>query len=78
MTVVLIGFAILLLLIIGLRLPIAIAMGLVGFFGFAVLQGLTLDTLFTFNWKAALTLASNRITETVQDYGLSVIPLFIL
>ncbi|HPE61295.1 MAG TPA: TRAP transporter large permease [Thiolinea sp.] len=78
MTVVLIGFAVLLLLIIGLRMPIAIAMGLVGFFGFAVLQGLTLDTLFSFNWRASLTLASNRITETVQDYGLSVIPLFIL
>jgi len=78
MTVVLIGFAVLLLMILVLRMPIAFAMGIVGFFGFAILQGLTFDNLLSFRWTAALTLSSNRVIETVQDYNLSVIPLFIL
>lgn len=78
MTVVLIGFAVLLLMILVLRMPIAFAMGIVGFFGFAILQGLSFDNVFSFRWTASLTLASNRVIETVQDYNLSVIPLFIL
>lgn len=78
MSVVLIGFAVLLILILVIRMPIAFAMGVVGFFGFAILQGLNIDNLFSFRWTASLTLASNRVIETVQDYNLSVIPLFIL
>ncbi|WP_221801474.1 TRAP transporter large permease [Oceanobacter mangrovi] len=78
MTVALIGFAILLALIVIVRLPIAFAMGLVGFFGFAFLQGLSFENVFDFRWTAALSLASNRVIDTAQEYGLSVIPLFIL
>ncbi|MCB5160389.1 TRAP transporter large permease [Marinomonas algarum] len=78
MTVALIGFAVLLLLIIAVRIPIAFAMGIVGFFGFSYLQGLTFDNLFSFRWSGMLSLASNRIIDTAQEYSLSVIPLFIL
>ncbi|MCY0967393.1 TRAP transporter large permease [Parathalassolituus penaei] len=78
MTIALIGFAILLLLIILVRVPIAFAMGLVGFFGFAVLQGLTFENFMDFRWTGALSMAANRVVDTSQDYGLSVIPLFIL
>ncbi|TPE45052.1 TRAP transporter large permease [Maribrevibacterium harenarium] len=78
MSVVIIGFVVLLFIILVLRMPIAFAMGVVGFFGFAILQGLTWDNLFSFRWTAALTMASSRVTETVQEYSLSVIPLFIL
>ncbi|OPX56441.1 TRAP transporter, DctM subunit [Oceanospirillum multiglobuliferum] len=78
MTVALIGFAILLVLIIVVRVPIAFAMGLVGFFGFAALQGLGFDNIMDFRWTGALSMASNRVIDTVQEYGLSVIPLFIL
>lgn len=78
MTIAIIGFSILLFLILVLRMPIAFAMGLVGFFGFAVLQGLGFDNLTSFRWTSALSLASNRIINTVQEYSLSVIPLFIL
>lgn len=78
MSAVIIGFAVLLFMIIVLRLPIAIAMGIVGFFGFADQLGLDFDNIDTFRWLPVLTLASNRIIDTVQEYGLSVIPLFIL
>ena len=57
MTVALFGFAVLLLLIIVIRIPIAFSMGLVGFGGFAVLQGLTLGNISDFNWIASLTMA---------------------
>ncbi len=63
------GFLVLLLLILA-RMPIAFAMGLVGFFGFLWLND--------GNWIAALSMASRRVIDTSQDYGLSVIPLFIL
>ena len=69
MTVSILGFACLLLLIL-LRLPIAFAMGFVGFFGFLMLND--------YNWIAAISMASRRVINTSQDYGLSVIPLFIL
>jgi len=69
MTVALIGFAALLLLVF-LRMPIAFAMGLVGFVGFAA--------LVNWNWLAATSMASQRLISTAQDYGLSVVPLFIL
>ena len=78
MTAVIIGFALLIFLILVIRMPIAFAMAIVGFFGFAILQGLSLDNLFDFRWKASLTLASNRVIETAQEYSLSVVPLFIL
>lgn len=78
MSVVLIGFAVLLFLIIVVRMPIAFAMGIVGFFGFAILQGLDLGNIADFRWTGALSMASNRVIDTVQGYSLSVIPLFIL
>lgn len=63
------GFVCLLVLIL-LRMPISFAMGLVGVFGFLYLND--------FNWIASLSMASRRVIDTSQDYGLSVIPLFIL
>jgi tripartite ATP-independent transporter DctM subunit len=78
MTVALIGFAVLLFLILIVRVPIAFAMGVVGFIGFAILQGLGFDNIADFRWSGALSMASNRVIDTVQEYSLSVIPLFIL
>jgi len=78
MSVVLLGFAVLLLLILVVRMPIAFAMGLVGFFGFAALQGLAFGNLIDFRWSGVLSMASYRVIDTVQEYSLSVIPLFIL
>ncbi|MFC6671513.1 TRAP transporter large permease [Marinobacterium aestuariivivens] len=78
MTAALIGFAVLLLCIIVVRIPIAFAMGIVGFFGFAFLQGLSLDAFLDFRWNSVLTLAAKRVIDTVQNYSLSVVPLFIL
>ena len=67
MTVAIIGFIVVLVLVL-LRMPIAIAMGMVGVIGFA--QETTL--------KAAISMAGRLIIDTAQDYGLSVVPLFIL
>lgn len=78
MTVVLTGFAVLIFLIVVMRMPIAFAMGLVGFFGFAFLMGLDISNVMDFRWRGALSMASNRVVDTVQNYGLSVIPLFVL
>ncbi|MBR9885963.1 MAG: C4-dicarboxylate ABC transporter permease, partial [Oceanospirillales bacterium] len=61
MSVVLLGFAVLLLLILVVRMPIAFAMGLVGFFGFAALQGLEFSNLFDFRWSGVLSMASYRV-----------------
>ncbi|TXH68631.1 MAG: TRAP transporter large permease [Thiothrix sp.] len=69
MLVSLVGFAVLLFLIM-VRMPIGIAMGLVGFFGFAWLND--------WNWTAALSMSARRIIDTSRDYSLTVIPLFIL
>jgi tripartite ATP-independent transporter DctM subunit len=69
MTVSIAGFACLLLLIF-LRVPIAFAMGFVGFFGFLYLND--------YNVVAAMSMSARRVINTSQDYGLSVIPLFIL
>ncbi|MGY8872276.1 MAG: TRAP transporter large permease [Pseudomonadales bacterium] len=74
----LIGFAILLLLIVVVRIPIAFSMGIVGFFGFAAVQGLNFDNFTDFNWTPSISMASKRIVDTAQEYSLSVIPLFIL
>ncbi|MGR2738660.1 TRAP transporter large permease [Billgrantia sp. Q4P2] len=68
MTEALYGFATLLLLAF-LRVPLAFAMGIVGFAGFYYLTG---------NWSAAEAMAARRVVDTAMDYGLSVIPLFIL
>ena len=56
------------LILVFLRMPIAIAMGIVGFIGFAELR----------NFRAAISMVGRLIIDTAQDYGLSVIPLFIL
>ncbi|HPY41927.1 MAG TPA: TRAP transporter large permease subunit, partial [Thiolinea sp.] len=69
MLVSLVGFAVLLFMIM-VRMPIGIAMGLVGFFGFAWLND--------WNWNAALSMSARRIIDTSRDYSLTVIPLFIL
>lgn len=78
MVTALIGFAILLFLIVVIRIPIAFSMGIVGFFGFAAVQGLGFENLFDFNWKPSLSMAGKRVVDTAQEYSLSVIPLFIL
>ena len=64
-----IGFLCLLALIL-MRMPISFAMGFVGFFGFLYLND--------FNWTATLSMSARRVIDTSQEYGLSVIPLFIL
>ncbi len=51
-----------------LRMPIAIAMGLVGFVGYAEERG----------FRASISMVGRLIIDTAQDYGLSVVPLFIL
>ncbi|MCP5366959.1 MAG: TRAP transporter large permease [Hyphomicrobiales bacterium] len=63
----LIGFAVLLLLV-AVKMPIAFAMGLVGFLGFGVLV----------NFHAATAMVATVTYETGLAYGLSVVPLFIL
>ncbi|MEZ5826647.1 MAG: TRAP transporter large permease [Geminicoccaceae bacterium] len=62
-----VGLAAVLLLVFA-RLPIAFAMGLVGVVGFAMLSNMT----------GALGMAARLTVDTAQNYGLSVIPLFIL
>jgi C4-dicarboxylate transporter, DctM subunit len=51
-----------------LKVPIAFAMGLVGFFGLALLRG----------WPAAMSSAVTLTYETGFSYTLSVVPLFVL
>ena len=51
-----------------LRMPIAIAMGLVGFAGYAEIRG----------FRASISMVGRLVIDTSQDYGLSVVPLFIL
>jgi tripartite ATP-independent transporter DctM subunit len=50
------------------RVPIAIAMGLVGFAGFGLLV----------NWQASLAQVAQVTADTAIEYGFSVVPLFIL
>ncbi len=61
------GFAAVLALVL-LRMPIALSMGLVGLVGVSYMT----------NFKAAISMAARLIIDTAQDYGLSVVPLFIL
>jgi tripartite ATP-independent transporter DctM subunit len=62
-----IGFVILLVLVF-LRVPIAFAMGFVGFAGFGWLSG----------WQPSLAMVGTLVSDTALSYGLSVVPLFIL
>ncbi len=41
-------------------------------------MGLEFSNLDSFRWTGPLSMASNRVIDTVQEYSLSVIPLFIL
>ncbi|SFC01104.1 TRAP transporter, DctM subunit [Marinospirillum celere] len=65
----LIGFFVLFILIL-LRIPLAFAMGAVGFIGFYFVLG--------GNWNAAEAMAARRIVDTGLQYSLTVIPLFVL
>lgn len=67
MTESLIGIAAVLFLVL-LRMPIAFAMGIVGLVGYA----------FETSYRGAISMVSRLIIDTSQDYGLSVVPLFIL
>ncbi|PHQ71846.1 MAG: C4-dicarboxylate ABC transporter permease [Sneathiella sp.] len=75
MTAALIGFAVVLFLVF-FRMPIVFAMGLVGTLGFAYERGGAFFSERGLN--AAMSMVGRQITDTAQDYGLSVIPLFIL
>ena len=63
----LIGFSCVLGLVM-LRMPIAFAMGLVGMIGY----------MYETSFRGAISMVSRLIIDTSQDYGLSVVPLFIL
>lgn len=67
MTESLIGLAAVLGLVL-LRMPIAFAMGLVGMVGYA----------YETSYHGAISIVARLIIDTSQDYGLSVVPLFIL
>lgn len=59
-----------------LRLPIPFAMGIVGAVGFAYERS---GSLFAITgYKSSLSMVARQITDMAQDYGLSVIPMFIL
>jgi tripartite ATP-independent transporter DctM subunit len=53
-----------------LRIPIALAMGIVGVVGYAYMRD--------WNWTMAFAIAQTKIYETGRNYTLSVVPLFIL
>jgi TRAP-type C4-dicarboxylate transport system permease large subunit len=53
-----------------LRLPIAIAMGVVGIVGYAYMRD--------WSWAAAFATVQTKVYETGRNYTLSVVPLFIL
>ncbi|WP_368185067.1 TRAP transporter large permease [Aestuariibius sp. HNIBRBA575] len=75
MTAALIGFGVVLVLVL-LRMPIVFAMGIVGTLGYAYERG---GSLFDARGlRASLSMVGRQVTDTAQDYGLSVIPLFIL
>jgi C4-dicarboxylate transporter, DctM subunit len=69
MTESLIGLALMLVLAF-LRLPIALAMGVVGIIGYAYMRD--------WSWAAAFATVQTKVYETGRNYTLSVIPLFIL
>jgi TRAP-type C4-dicarboxylate transport system permease large subunit len=53
-----------------LRIPIALAMGVVGIFGYAYMRD--------WSWATAFATVQTKVYETGRNYTLSVIPLFIL
>ena len=53
-----------------LRIPMALAMGIVGLIGYAYMRD--------WNWAVAFATAQTKIYETGRNYTLSVVPLFIL
>src|ERR1044071_3030569 len=53
-----------------LRLPIALAMGVVGIVGYAYMRD--------WNWAVPFAIAPTKIYETGRNYALTVVPLFIL
>src|SRR5687768_18558358 len=53
-----------------LRLPIALAMGVVGIVGYAYMRD--------WSWAAAFATVQTKVYETGRNYTLSVVPLFIL
>jgi len=67
MTEALLGFAAIFALALA-RIPIAVAMGIVGFVGLGLLR----------NWNSALASVTSVVYETGFSYTLSVVPLFIL
>lgn len=67
MTEALLGLAAMLILVLA-RVPVAIAMGLVGFVGLGLIR----------NWHASIAMVSSIIYESGFQYMLSVLPLFIL
>jgi tripartite ATP-independent transporter DctM subunit len=60
----------LMMLIAFVRVPIALAMGLVGVVGYAYMRD--------WNWAVAFAMAQTKVYETGRSYTLSVVPLFIL
>ena len=72
----LVGLAILIALIF-MRVPLFAAMALVGTAGFAYLQKSPDVSILDMNWKPAISMLVNRFIDTAQEYGLSVIPLFV-
>jgi TRAP-type C4-dicarboxylate transport system permease large subunit len=52
------------------RVPLALAMGLVGVAGYAYMRD--------WNWMAAVSIAQTKVYETGRNYTLAVVPLFIL
>ncbi len=67
MTIALIGFAIVLVFAF-LRMPLGVALGIVGLVGFSELS----------NYRAGMANAARLVIDSGQSYGLSVVPLFIL
>jgi tripartite ATP-independent transporter DctM subunit len=67
-TVGILGTVILLVSIFFLRIPVGFAMGIIGFLGFA----------YILNWNAATGMLGTELWNVFSNYGLTVIPLFIL
>ncbi|MGB2285096.1 MAG: TRAP transporter large permease subunit, partial [Candidatus Puniceispirillaceae bacterium] len=67
MIISLIGFGAILILAF-MRMPLGFALGLVGFIGFAELS----------SYRAAISNAARLVIDSGQNYGLSVLPMFIL
>ncbi|WPP45530.1 TRAP transporter large permease [Pseudomonas sp. AN-1] len=71
----LIGFAALMVLILA-RVPLGVAMGIVGVVGFALMQQIGYGN--PRGWSTALNMVASTAFDTGLAYGLSVVPLFLL